>query len=114
MAALTPQGYAAEIIELCAASPIVLDHGLDIRDTVVLRCRIQLVEGFVAIYRNFRTGTTAYAWVVGEERLFGADNTGGWHRHPAEDPTRHEPCPPVALADFLRELEILVKARDKK
>lgn len=111
MAEVTPQGFASEIIDLCAASPIVRDYDLQIRDNVVLRCRVHLVEGFVDVYRNFRTGTTAYAWIVAGKRLFGADNTGGWHRHPPEDPGRHAACPPVTLLAFFRELETLAKAR---
>lgn len=57
MAEVTPQGFASEIIDLCAASSIVRDYDLQIRDNVVLRCRVHLVEGFVDVERSYGCGS---------------------------------------------------------
>lgn len=96
--------FASRIIDVCAETPIVEDYDLSQRDDVVVRCRIKLVEGFLQVYRNFDTGRVAYAWIVDEERVFGADNTGEWHRHPFNNPETHESCGPVSLGEVLREI----------
>lgn len=74
---MNPEAYAAELIDLCATSPVVDDFDVDIRDNLVVRARVSLMKGFIDIYRNFKTGTTAFAWVVDDRRIFGVDNTGG-------------------------------------
>jgi Ethanolamine utilization protein EutJ (predicted chaperonin) len=49
--------------------------------------RIPLTIGnFVDIFYNEETGTTAFALIEKGKRIFGADNTGGWHLHPFENP----------------------------
>jgi len=47
--------------------------------------------GFIDAFRNTQTGTTAYAFIQEGRRVFGADNTGGWHVHPFDDPSAHQP-----------------------
>jgi len=39
---------------------------------------------------NEVTGTTAFALIQNDGRIFGADNTGGWHLHPFGDPEKHQ------------------------
>ena len=38
-------------------------------------------ENFVDIFYNEETGTTAYALIEKGNRIFGADNTGGWGKN---------------------------------
>jgi hypothetical protein len=58
------------------------------------------------VFYNEQTGTTAYALVHQGRRAFGADNTGGWHVHPFDDPDRHESLPdPMSFAEFVAEIE---------
>ena len=48
----------------------------------------------------------AYALVRRGRRAFGADNTGGWHIHPFDDPERHDPLPDAMLfAEFVAQVE---------
>jgi hypothetical protein len=47
--------------------------------------------GFVDVFYNEQTDTLAYALIRNGQRVFGVDNTGGWHRHPFDDPRRHDP-----------------------
>jgi hypothetical protein len=64
--------------------------------------------GFVDAFYNERTGTTAFALIREGRRVFGADNTGGWHLHPRADPDRHTPLPgSMSFADFVSEIEQL-------
>lgn len=80
------EGLDSLIIDVCADSDIVEDYEIDIHENIVLRCRIDLIHGFVNVYANFETNKKAFAWVVEGKRIFGADNTGEWHIHPYENP----------------------------
>ncbi len=101
---LTPEAFAGRIIDACDEAPFVEDYALDIEDNVIVRSRIHCTRGFLEVFRNFETGTTAYAYIVDGERAFGVDNTGGWHRHPWEDPEDHEPCDPTSFGEVLDEI----------
>ena len=72
-----------------------------------IQLRVGLTAGgFIEAFYNEATGTTAYALIAGAERLFGADNTRGWHVHPFADPTRHDPLPePMAFHEFVACIE---------
>jgi hypothetical protein len=62
--------------------------------------------GFIDAFFNEQTGTTAFALIREGERIFGADNTGGWHVHPFADPDRHDLLPePMSFAEFVAEIE---------
>ena len=62
--------------------------------------------GFIDAFYNEQTGTTAFALIRQGQRVFGADNTGGWHVHPFAEPDRHEPLPaPMSFANFVAEIE---------
>jgi hypothetical protein len=62
--------------------------------------------GFIDVFYNEQTGTTAYTLVRPSRRAFGADNTGGWHVHPFDDPDRHASLPgPMSFAEFVAEIE---------
>ena len=102
---MTPEEFASHIIDLCAEYDIVDDYEIKTHENVILRCRIELLKGFVEIYRNFETGKKAFAWIHEENRIFGADNTGGWHLHPQENPKDHKPSKPISLSEFLDRIE---------
>lgn len=64
------------------------------------------IDGFVEVFYNEQTGTTAYALIQSGQRVFGADNTGGWHVHPFDDPARHDPLTDeMSFADFITAIE---------
>lgn len=56
--------------------------------SINLRVNVTL-GGFIDVFYNELTGTTAFALIVGDRRVFGADNAGGWHVHPFESPEQH-------------------------
>jgi hypothetical protein len=69
--------------------------------------RLDVVSGgFVEVFCNEEAGTIAYAFVRQGQRVFGADNAGGWHVHPFADPARHDPLPDnMSFAEFVAAIE---------
>jgi hypothetical protein len=62
--------------------------------------------GFVDAFFNEQTGTIAFALIQEGKRIFGADNTGGWHVHPFDDPEKHEKLSgEMAFATFVAAIE---------
>ncbi|MFB6212654.1 MAG: hypothetical protein ABEI53_02445 [Candidatus Magasanikbacteria bacterium] len=94
------QELASRLLDIAADYDFIKDFNIEIHEDAVLESRIELEKGFVDIYRNFQTGKTAYAWVVDGERIFGADNTGGWHIHPLQKPEEHQGSDRISLEEF--------------
>jgi len=64
------------------------------------------VADYIDAFYNEATATTAYALIEEGQRIFGADNTGGWHQHPFHDPTHHEPLEVgMTFAEFVTQIE---------
>ena len=81
----------------------------------VARLRLYLGEDrFVAVYYNARTKSTSYAYVEGDQRLFGANNMRiGWHVHPYGQETKHVKCQPITIEEFLQLLEKELREQDR-
>lgn len=82
-------------------------------NTVKIRLEISSAC-FVQVYLNVRKGLTSFALVFNRARIFGRDSDGGrWHRHPYEDPDRHDFSPEgsrtVDLEEFLVEVEEVLR-----
>ncbi|QGA80931.1 hypothetical protein [Candidatus Nanohalobium constans] len=97
--------FSSRIIDLAAEKDFIQDFSIDMKEGVVVDSRIKLEDGFVDVFRNFDTGRVAFAYIVDEERVFGADNTGGWHTHPIENPGDHVESDEISLEQFFRMLE---------
>ncbi|MEF8874934.1 MAG: hypothetical protein V5A88_09755 [Candidatus Thermoplasmatota archaeon] len=108
---MNPTEFTSKVIDLCVEFDIIEDYELEIHENVVIHCEIYLQEGFINIYRNFETGKIAYAWIKNEERIYGADNTGGWHLHPYGRSSKHQKTEPVPLKDFLKNVENILKSK---
>jgi hypothetical protein len=83
------------------------DHALKLRLIIDANLLVQ-------IYTNSKTKTTAYALVLGEERIYGRDcHSGRWHRHPFGDPQSHDTSKEgrkeIDVADFLNEVQQILK-----
>ncbi|WP_290902642.1 hypothetical protein [Ferroglobus sp.] len=103
--------FLKEILEACEKSEIVRGVNVESFDNVILKVRIYLVEDFfIDVFYNDDTKRVAFALIKNEKRIFGADNTGGWHIHPFEDPERHEPCEPMSFEEFLEAVEERLKS----
>lgn len=95
------------VYEVAADSPICGIPMLRRLSPSSISLRLDLtIGGFVDAFYNEQTGTTAFAWIYGGRRVFGADNTGGWHVHPLEAPDQHVPLQHVmSFAEFIARIE---------
>ncbi len=65
-----------------------------------------IMGGFIDAFFNAETGTMAFAFIREGKRVFGADNTGGWHMHPFDDPEEHRALAnAMTFADFVKAVE---------
>ncbi len=56
------------------------------------------------MFYNEITQKTAYVLIKKSKRIFGADNTGGWHKHTFEKPEGHVPSEEIDFENFLKEI----------
>ena len=58
---------------------------------------------YLHFYFNERTGTTAFALIQSDERVWGidCDNRRGWHLHPVGAAQRHEPSDPKTIGEIM-------------
>lgn len=86
MAGIEPVAFATSIIKTCNEIDEVTSYDTQLIDNVIVKMRIYLVTGvFVDIFYNSDTERIAYALIDSHNRIFGVDNTGGWHIHPFDD-----------------------------
>jgi hypothetical protein len=100
---MNSKDIASKIIDLAAEYDEIRDYNIDIHENVVLETRIEFEEGFIDVYRNYKTVKTAFAWIKNQIRIFGADNTGGWHKHPFGKPSKHLSSNPFDIEQFVEE-----------
>jgi len=80
----------------------------------VARLRLWLNSDFIDVYYNAQTGSTSYAYIQGDQRLFGANNMKiGWHLHPFGQSDIHRPIQPISIGEFLQLLEDELRERGK-
>lgn len=68
------------------------DADVKVREYNKFRIKLRLVfsvDLFVEIFYAPQTSKASFSLIEGEERVFGIDNLGGWHRHPLEKPSKH-------------------------
>lgn len=95
--------FARNITEVSAAEKAIQTISLSIKDGVVVKARLRLNGRFIDVFYNAKTGTCAFALIEKGRRIFGADNTGGWHIHPKEAPDSHKASEQVKFKQFLKE-----------
>jgi hypothetical protein len=61
---------------------------------------------FLQVYFNELTGTTAFALIEKDRRIWGIDydNMRGWHLHPLENPETHQIIEEKTIQEILRML----------
>lgn len=104
---MTLDEFENQVISSCAASQIVVSVAVIGSGITWLRLRAFLVdESFVEAFFNETTQKTAFARIKGDNRIFGADNTGGWHWHPLSAPDEHiKTVKAVSFPEFLEQVE---------
>lgn len=87
---MTLDEFEIQVISACAASPIAVSVAVVGSGITWLRLRAYLVDGsFIDSFFNEATQKVAFARIKDGKRIFGADNTGGWHWHPFGAPEEH-------------------------
>ena len=101
-------GFQTSLLEALSGCPFV--ESVDLQtEAVIVKGRVVLDdERFLQVYFNERTGTTAFALIEDEQRIWGADydSLRGWHVHPVDRPDDHsnvEPMTPYEIVDALED-----------
>lgn len=69
---------------------------------------------YIDCFFNEVTKKTSFTLVKEGGRIFGANNTGGWHIHPFENPSEHNPLvQPLSFSDFLEMVGNLSRTLQK-
>lgn len=106
MAPLTLWEAYRHIVDTSAQSPVVTGIELLLLEEPVLKLRVHLGASlFIDIFFNAETSKTSFALIKDAQRIFGVDNTRGWHLHPFGSPESHCPCEAMAFVSFLRQVE---------
>ena len=104
---MTLDEFETEVISACAGSSVVVSVANAGIGITWLRLRAYLIdESFIEAFFNETAQKTAFARIREGKRIFGADNTGGWHWHPLYAPEEHIPAVQVvSFVEFLRRVE---------
>ena len=104
---MTLNEFEQEVFATALVSPVCDIPSVVRLTATAIKLRVQTtVGGYVDAFYNEQTGTTAYALIDQGQRIFGADNTGGWHQHPFRDPTDHDPlAAAMTFAEFVAQIE---------
>ncbi|MGH7594864.1 MAG: hypothetical protein ACREOI_00865 [bacterium] len=99
--------FIYEIFATARASPICGIPVIRRLTPTSVNVRVPITGGqFVDTFHNESSGRTAFALIKNNRRIFGADNTGGWHLHPFDDPTQHDPLnAPMTFSEFIQHIE---------
>ena len=67
---------------------------------------------FLRFYFNEATGTTAFALIDNQRRIWGVDydNRRGWHLHPTDDSTDHVDIAPLSVSEIIEQLQEVLSA----
>ena len=112
MAVVSVPEFKQNIQYVCSNSGMVMRIQIISETRRQVRIRIFLVNRtFLDTYYNQKTGKAALTHIQKNERILGADNTGGaWHWHPYEDPQRHDRSDnQITFEEFLKRVEEIIK-----
>lgn len=97
------QTFSAELL-------VAINERPDLFRRVVLQNESPIADGrayvsddrFLIFCFNERTGTTAFALIDKNERIWGIDRKKrGWHLHPLEKPQEHRDIEPVTIGEMI-------------
>lgn len=73
-----------------------------------LKIRVELNDRtFIDIFYNPKNDRTDFALIHHDQRLFGYDNLGSWHRHSVEEPKTHTPCDKPLFDQIFQEMKAI-------
>jgi hypothetical protein len=98
--------FLSELLE--ALSDCSFVESVDLQtEAVIVKGRVRLEKDrFLQVYFNEQTGTTAFALIEDEQRIWGVDYDAlrGWHVHPAGHPEKHQDVDPMTLHEVVDAL----------
>lgn len=99
--------FARQVISAAERSAICeLVTVIAFTETTIRLRALLYIDAHIDVSFNKRNGTTSYALVANDMRVFGADNANGWHFHPFGAPDHHEwLSQPMTFAEFLEHVE---------
>lgn len=108
-----PKRFIADLLSVVNSFPWIKRADPQITGKVA-KMRLWLNSEFIDVYYNAQTGSTSYAYIQGDQRLFGANNMKiGWHLHPFGQQDIHRPILPISIGEFLRLLEDELRQRGR-
>ena len=107
MASLGMQEFEQKVESICSNLSIVKSVTIYASTDSSNLWRVVLSDdSFVDVYYSASTDKASFAHIKDKRRVFGADNAGGWHWHPREDPDSHVPVESeITFEEFMKELE---------
>lgn len=101
------KAFLEELFSALASTDFVED--IDIKsEGIILSGRVNLQKDiFLNIYYNQLTGTTGFALIKKEARIWGIDkdNVRGWHLHPLGNASAHEPIKPLSIHEIVKQIK---------
>jgi len=100
--------FERAILDIALASPICGIPLVRRLTPTAINLRVEVTtDGFIDAFYNEQTDTIVYALIQDDQRVFGADNTGGWHIHPFDNPADHQPLPgKMSFADVTVQVSL--------
>jgi hypothetical protein len=99
--------FQSSLLEALSDCPFV--ESVDLKtEAVIVKGRVVLEdERFLQVYFNEHTGTTAFAVIEEERRIWGVDydSLRGWHVHPVDRPDEHQDVDPMTPSEVVEALE---------
>lgn len=99
--------FLSSLLEALGDCPFVRSVDLE-TEAIVVKGRVQLErDRFLQVYFNERTGTTAFALIEEDQRIWGTDydDPRGWHVHPVDQPDQHQSIEPKTVGEIVTALE---------
>lgn len=98
--------FSKEVIDTCAITDFVKDIETLVFEEPVVKYRLHIDDGtFIETFFNSETGKYSFALIKNKTRIYGIDNTKGWHKHPFDNPALHLPFHLISFKEFIEILE---------
>ncbi len=98
--------FTKNVISICSNHALINGVDIILLDEPVSKIKAVInKDTYIAIFYNADTVKYSFALIKNNKRIFGADNTRGWHIHPFEDPGIHQDSGELTFADFLDIVE---------
>jgi len=98
--------FLSSLLDALADRPFVQSVDLE-TEAIVVKGRVLLDQDrFLEVYFNEQTGTTAFALIEDDQRIWGVDydELRGWHVHPFGHPDQHEDVASMTPEDVVERL----------